>query len=137
MKPPKNTLLYFSMVKAYGGPDDEDMDHRARRLFWMCREIEYQYLLLHGLSRLDIGGAGMVLLSVDIDLFVKCRHGELLEITLKPKLVDDRAWAIHYEIRNMETRMPVARIVNTFRCYDYSRHSEVNVPDSLKHKLVA
>jgi acyl-CoA thioester hydrolase len=94
----------------------------------LAHEARVRFLAAHGLSELDLGGCGIVMIDAAVVYRAEGRHGMELEATVGAADVRTRGFDLLYRLVDAATGEEIARAKTGIVCFDYAARKVVRVP---------
>lgn len=103
----------------------------------IIHEARMQFLRQHGLSELDIGGAGLIMTDLAVKYLNESFYGDQLQVEVFVADVTRVTFQLIYKLttRRSEQEVVVATAATTLVCYDYDRKKVVSMPEALADVL--
>jgi acyl-CoA thioesterase FadM len=115
----------------YGGHLGND------RVLSLAQEARVRWLASHGLSELDVGGAGIMLADAGVIYRAEGRHGMTLRVELGIGEVRSRRVELVYRLVDVATGTEIARARTGVLCFDYDARRVVSITPALRAALGA
>ena len=103
----------------------------------ILHEARMQFLQQHGLSELNIGGAGLIMADLAVKYQNESFYGDELQVAIYPDQVTRLSFQLIYKLTTVreDHEILVATAATTMVCYDYGRKKVVGMPTALADVL--
>lgn len=98
-------------------------------LLSFIHEARVRFLASLGLSELDVGDCGLIMVDAVIVYKAQAVYGDILSIEVAARDFTPLGCDIAYRISNPKSGTEIARAKTGILCYDYSRRKVVKCPD--------
>lgn len=105
------------------------------RVLSLAQEVRVQWLRSHGLSELDVGGAGIILADAAVVYRAEGRLGMVLRGELGVGEVRTRSVELVHRFTELATGQEIARVRTGVLCFDYGARKVVHLPPALRAAL--
>ncbi|MBK9518554.1 MAG: thioesterase family protein [Anaeromyxobacter sp.] len=113
----------------YGGHLGND------RVLALAQEVRVRWLAGHGLSELDVGGAGLILADAAVIYRAEGRHGMVLRCELAVGEVRSRSLELLHRFTDLGSGREIARVKTGVLCFDYAARQVVTLTAGLRAAL--
>lgn len=104
-------------------------------LLSLLQEARVRMLTQHGMSELDVGGAGLIMADAAVIYKSEAFHGDRLRINVAVVEMTDAGCEFVYAVTNAASGKEVARAKTGMVFFDYARRRIVRVTDKFKDAL--
>ena len=104
-------------------------------LLSLLQEARVRMLAQHGMSELDVGGAGLIMADAAVVYKSEAFHGDRLRIDVAVVEMTDAGCEFVYVVTNAASDKEVARAKTGMVFFDYARRRIVRVTDKFKDAL--
>lgn len=105
------------------------------RVLGLVQELRMRWLTSHGLSELDVGGAGIILADAAVVFKAEGRYGMVLRGELGVGEVQSRNVELLYRLTDTATGAEIARAKTGVLCFDYQARKVVSLTERLRRAL--
>lgn len=105
------------------------------RVLSLAQEVRVQWLRHHGLSELDVGGAGIILADAAVVYRAEGRLGMVLRGELGVGEVRTRSFELLHRFTDAATGQEIARARTGALCFDYAARRVVQLTPALRAAL--
>lgn len=105
------------------------------RVLSLAQEVRVQWLRSHGLSELDVGGAGIILADAAVIYRAEGRLGMVLRGDLGVGEVRTRGVELVHRFTELATGQEIARVRTGVLCFDYGARKVVHLTAALRAAL--
>lgn len=105
------------------------------RVLSLAQEVRVQWLRSHGLSELDVGGAGIILADAAVIYRAEGRLGMVLRGELGVGEVRTRSVELVHRFTDTATGQEIARARTGVLCFDYAARKVVHLTPALRAAL--
>lgn len=113
----------------YGGHMGND------KFLAFAQQARAEWLAANGMTELDVGGMGLILVEARVRYKAECFLGDRLEITVSTSDWTNRGFILLYEFRNVTRGKVAAEASTQMLVYDYQARRVGIVPERLKSAL--
>ena len=104
-------------------------------LLSLLQEARVRMLAQHGMSELDVGGAGLIMADAAVVYRSEAFHGDRLRINVAVVEMADAGCEFVYVVTNAASGKEVARAKTGMVFFDYARRKIVRVTEKFKEAL--
>ena len=103
----------------------------------IIHEARIRFLINHGYSELDCGGAGLIMSDVGIESKNELFYGDTVIVSVAASEFSKVAFDIYYKLekKKADSTIIIALAKTGMVCYDYNRKKVAAIPDEVKDKL--
>jgi acyl-CoA thioesterase FadM len=105
------------------------------RVLSLAQEVRVLWLRSHGLSELDVGGAGLILADAAVVYRAEGRLGMVLRAELGVGEVRTRSVELVHRFTDLATGAEIARARTGVLCFDYAARKVVHLTPALRRAL--
>lgn len=98
-------------------------------LLSFIHEARVRFLASLGLSELDVGGCGLIMVDAVIVYKAQAVYGDMLSIEVAAREFAPLGCDLVYRVSNPKSGTEIARAKTGILCYDYSRRKVVKCPE--------
>ena len=98
-------------------------------LLSFIHEARVRYLMSRGLSELEVGGCGLIMVDAVLVYKAQAVYGDILSIEVAAQDFTPLGCDFAYRVTNPKTGAEIARAKTGIICYDYTRQKPVKCPE--------
>ncbi len=98
-------------------------------LLSFIHEARVRFLLSHGLSELEVGGCGLIMVDAVIVYKAQAVYGDILSIEVAARDFSPLGCDFVYRVNNQKTGVEIARAKTGILCFNYTRQKVAQCPD--------
>ena len=98
-------------------------------LLSFIHEARVRFLLSRGLSEMEVGGCGLIMVDAVIVYKAQAVYGDILSIGVAARDFTPLGCDFVYRVSNPKTGVEIARAKTGVLCYDYTRRKPVKCPE--------
>lgn len=130
------TSFLFTMALPLRVSDMNYANHLGNdRVLALAQEVRAAWLAAHGLSELDVGGAGIIVADAALVYRAEGRLGMVVEAALAAGEVRSRSVELLYRFTDRATGRELARAKTGVLCFDYQARQVVELTERLRRAL--
>lgn len=107
------------------------------RVLLFAQEVRRRWLEAHGLTDLDLGGAGLIIADAAIVYVAEARAHQVLKGELGAGEVKEKSAELLVRFTDAATGAEVARVKNAVLCFDYATRKVVPLTAAFRRVLGA
>ncbi len=105
------------------------------RVLGLVQEVRMQWLRSHGLSELELGGAGIIQADAAVVYRAEGLYGMVLRIELGVGELRSRSVELLYRLTDVATGQEIARVKTGVLCFDYQARKVVELTEGFRRAL--
>lgn len=105
------------------------------RVLSLAQEVRVRWLASHGLTELDVGGAGLILADAALVYRTEGKYGMTLRGALAVGEVRTRSVELLHRFTDLASGAEIARVKTGVLCYDYAARKVVSLTPALRAAL--
>jgi acyl-CoA thioesterase FadM len=98
-------------------------------LLSFIHEARVRFLISRGLSELEVGGCGLIMVDAVLVYKAQALYGDTLSIEVAARDFAPLGCDFVYRVTNPKTGAEIARVKTGILCYDYTRRKLVQCPE--------
>ena len=102
------------------------------KVLTLTHEARVQMLRKQGLSELDIGGAGMIMVDAAVQYLSQAYLGDEVEVSLALENFTRYTFDIYYKLVECNRKEEIARVKTGMMCYSYEVKKARSVPEEFR-----